>query len=64
MRPKELYGLFSPVTTLAGVGPRIAKLIERAAGPHVVDLLWQLPIGLIDRRFAPKVADEIGRAHV
>ncbi len=57
MRPKELYGLFSPVTTLAGVGPRIAKLIERAAGPHVVDLLWHLPIGLIDRRFAPIVAD-------
>ena len=57
MRPSILFPLFAAVTTLQGVGPRLAKLFERLAGPHVVDLCWHLPSGLIDRRFAPKVAD-------
>ena len=57
MRPEVLYPLFAPLTTLKGVGPRIAGLIEKVAGAQVVDLLWHLPSGLIDRRFAPKIAD-------
>ena len=57
MRPEALFPLFAPVTALSGVGPRIGALIARVAGGHVVDLCWHLPIGLIDRRFAPKVAD-------
>jgi len=57
MRPEILFRLFAPVTSLTGVGPRIAKLIERVAGPHIVDLCWHLPSGLIDRRFAPKIID-------
>jgi len=44
------------VTSLSGVGPQIGRLIERAAGPHVVDLLWHLPSGLVDRREMPSVA--------
>ena len=36
-----------------GIGPQIGKLIERAAGPLVVDLLWHLPTGIVDRRAAP-----------
>ncbi|MCH8196766.1 MAG: ATP-dependent DNA helicase RecG, partial [Proteobacteria bacterium] len=55
MRPQVLYPLFAPVTKLPGVGPRIGKAIEALAGPHVADLCWHLPAGLIDRRFAPKV---------
>ena len=57
MRPEILYSLFQPVTRLAGVGPRIGKLIEKVAGARLVDLLWHLPSGVIDRRFAPKVAE-------
>ena len=57
MRPEILYPLFAHVSTLPGVGPRISKLIESLAGPHLVDLLWHLPSGLIDRRFAPKIKD-------
>ncbi len=56
MRPEILYPLFRPVGALKGVGPRFAVLLERLTGPHVVDLLWHLPTGLIDRRFAPKIA--------
>ena len=57
MRPDILFPIFAPVTSLKGVGPRIAKLIEGIAGPHVADLFWHLPSGLIDRRFAPRIAD-------
>lgn len=57
MRPTILNPLFKPLTALAGVGPRTAKLLERIAGPRVVDLLWHLPVGVIDRRFAPTVAN-------
>ncbi len=57
MRPEILNPLFAPVTSLKGVGPRIAKLIERLAGGKVVDLCWHLPSGIVDRRFRPLVAD-------
>jgi ATP-dependent DNA helicase RecG len=57
MRPEILFPLFASVTGLPGIGPRLAKPIEALAGPHVVDLCWHLPSGLIDRRFAPKIAE-------
>ena len=57
MRPEILFSLYAPVTSLSGVGPKIANLIARVAGDHIVDLLWHLPSGLIDRRYAPKLCD-------
>jgi ATP-dependent DNA helicase RecG len=45
------------VTGLPGIGPRLAKLVEKVAGPRIVDLLWLLPTGMIDRRHAPKLQD-------
>ncbi len=57
MRPEILFPVFAPVTKLAGVGPRIAKLIEKAAGARVVDLFWHLPSGVIDRRFSPRIGE-------
>ena len=56
MRPLSLTPLFAHVTSLPGIGPRLGKLVERLAGPLVVDLLWHLPSAVIDRRNAPKVA--------
>jgi ATP-dependent DNA helicase RecG len=56
MRPPSLTPLFAQVTSLPGIGPRLGKLVERLAGPLVVDLLWHLPLGVIDRRNAPTVA--------
>jgi ATP-dependent DNA helicase RecG len=55
MRPQVLFPLFVPVTRLAGVGPRIGALIARAAGDRIVDLLWHLPSGIVDRRHSPPV---------
>jgi ATP-dependent DNA helicase RecG len=57
MRPENLFPLFKPVTTLKGVGARTAELIEKVAGPHIIDLLWHLPTDIIDRRYRPKIAD-------
>ncbi|MTJ80565.1 MAG: ATP-dependent DNA helicase RecG [Telmatospirillum sp.] len=53
MRPECLYPLFAPVSALPGLGPRLAPLVEKITGAHVVDLLWHLPVGLVDRRFMP-----------
>ncbi len=56
MRPEILFPLFAPLTALPGVGPRLAGLMERVAGPRVVDLLWHLPTGVVDRRMIPSIA--------
>jgi ATP-dependent DNA helicase RecG len=55
VRPALLNPLFAVVTSLPGIGPQFGRLVERAAGPHVVDLLWHLPTGLIDRRASPPI---------
>jgi len=57
MRPEILFPLFALATTLKGIGPRIAKLLEKVTGPQVIDLCWHLPTAIIDRRFAPTVED-------
>lgn len=57
MRPEILNPLFADITTLTGVGPKLAKLIGAMAGEKVLDLLWHLPSGLIDRRYCPKIKD-------
>ena len=57
MRPEKLNPIFAAPTALKGVGPRIAKLLEGLAGPLIVDLLWHLPSGLIDRRYRPKISE-------
>jgi ATP-dependent DNA helicase RecG len=55
LRPALLDRLFAPAVSLPGIGPQLGRLIERVAGPLVVDLLWHLPTGLIDRRASPSV---------
>ncbi|HRX39714.1 MAG TPA: ATP-dependent DNA helicase RecG [Parvularculaceae bacterium] len=57
MRPPILNPLFADVTTLPGVGPKLALLVARAAGPRVIDLILTLPTGVIDRSARPKIAD-------
>ncbi len=52
MRPEILFPLFAPSASLKGVGPKIAPLVERAAGPLVRDLLFLSPQSLIERRRA------------
>lgn len=57
MRPSVLNPLFADITVLPGVGPKLAALIGKAAGPRVIDLLLTPPAGLIDRSARPLIAD-------
>lgn len=62
MRPEILFSMFEHVTSLPGVGPRVGALIEKVAGPNIIDLCLHLPSGLVDRSYRPKVAvAEAGR---
>ncbi|HEY4980789.1 MAG TPA: ATP-dependent DNA helicase RecG [Pseudolabrys sp.] len=60
MRPDMLSPLFSALTSLPGVGPKLerlyARLLDREV-PRVIDLLLHLPSGTIDRRARPKLRE-------
>jgi ATP-dependent DNA helicase RecG len=67
MRPESLFFLFSPVTRIKGVGGATAKALERLlpvataqaerSVPIVRDLLFHLPVSLVDRSFSPSLRD-------
>ncbi|NKL64509.1 ATP-dependent DNA helicase RecG [Rhizobium leguminosarum] len=62
MRPAILDPLFSPISGLPGVGPKIADLLVKLLGREtledcrVIDLLFHAPFSLIDRRNQPGIA--------
>ncbi len=49
MRPQILFPLFAPIGSLKGVGPKIAPLVEKLAGPVVRDVLFLSPQNLVHR---------------
>jgi ATP-dependent DNA helicase RecG len=49
MRPDILNPLFAEVTALKGVGPTLAKPLERLGLARVVDVAFHLPTGWVDR---------------
>ncbi|MGZ3404426.1 MAG: ATP-dependent DNA helicase RecG, partial [Phenylobacterium sp.] len=49
MRPEILFPLFAPVDTLKGVGPRVAPLLSKLAGPKVRDVAFLVPHSLVRR---------------
>ena len=49
MRPQILNPLFTEVTALKGVGPALAKPLERLGLSRVLDVAFHLPTGWIDR---------------
>ncbi len=61
MRPSLLNPLFAAITTLPGVGPKVERLYRRLTGrddtPRLLDLVFHLPSGAIDRRSRPRLAD-------
>jgi len=63
MRPPLLNPLFRPVTSLDGIGDKLAQALRRLLGggdldgaPRVGDLLFHLPSAIIDRRNQPEIA--------
>jgi ATP-dependent DNA helicase RecG len=63
MRPSLLNPLFAALTSLPGVGPQLEKLyrrlFDRDAPSRIIDLLFHLPSGVIDRRARPKLRDVV-----
>ncbi len=62
MRPPILNPLFATVSALPGIGPKLEKLLQRLLGrdsepPRLIDLLFHLPTGFVDRRQQPKLGD-------
>ena len=62
MRPPILNPLFAALSALPGVGPKLEKLFARLLGrdgepPRVIDLLFHLPTGFVDRRDQPKLSE-------
>ena len=64
MRPPRLNPLFASATGLKGIGPKLDKVLAKLLRPsgananaeaRIVDLLFHLPSGLIDRRERPKL---------
>ena len=66
MRPPLLNPLFAGASGLKGIGAKLDKLLATFLRPahgtpgdttRIVDLLFHLPSGLVDRRFRPRIAD-------
>src|SRR5438876_749058 len=64
MRPAILNPLFASASGLKGIGPKLEKLLTKLLRPgavqattRIVDLLFHLPTGLVDRRYRPKIAE-------
>src|SRR3954453_16034393 len=53
MRPEILNPLFAEIEVLKGVGPQVAKLMKRLHITRVLDALYHLPTGAIERIDAP-----------
>lgn len=59
MRPNILYPLFAPIDTLKGIGLKYGKLIKNLCGDKVVDMLFHLPVNLIDRTYTPPLKNAV-----
>ena len=64
MRPTLLNPLFASLASLPGVGPKLEKLYRRLFGreneaPRLVDLIFHLPTGTVDRRARPKLSEVV-----
>lgn len=62
LRPSVLDQLFAPATALSGVGPKLAKALDKLLGDEthaarVIDLMFHLPTGAIDRRPSESIVE-------
>ncbi len=71
MRPEILTPLFASLKGLPGVGPKTVALYDRlleganpvaGAEARIVDLLFHLPVSVIDRRHTPKIGEAVDGA--
>ena len=48
-RPDNIFNLFASLNNLNGVGEKKLKLLEKKIGPHLINLLFYLPLRSIER---------------
>ena len=58
----DISALCAPLTSLRGLGPRGEELLTKVLAkplspPRVIDLLWHLPNGYLDRRLTPSIME-------
>ena len=56
-RPAILFPLFASLTSLPGIGPRLASIMEKRIGKTIIELLRHAPTNVIDRRARPAISD-------
>ena len=59
MRPDILNPLFAEVEVLKGVGPQVAKQLKKLGLERVLDVLYHLPTGAIERVRAPHASSAL-----
>jgi ATP-dependent DNA helicase RecG len=72
MRPPRLTPLFASAASLKGIGPKLGKVLAKLLRPgdpanaeaRILDLLFHLPSGLIDRRERPRLDELPGKGIV
>ncbi|PPR78425.1 MAG: ATP-dependent DNA helicase RecG [Alphaproteobacteria bacterium MarineAlpha2_Bin1] len=55
-RPEKLFFLFKSVNSLNGVGPRIGNLLKKFLGDRLIDILFHLPVNIIDRTYSSNIS--------
>ena len=49
MRSEKINPLFSSISSLSGVGPKLEILFNRLVGDKLIHLLWHIPYNAIKR---------------
>jgi ATP-dependent DNA helicase RecG len=64
MRPAIINPLFASASALKGVGPKLEKALARLlgregspSGVRILDLLFHMPTGIVDRRARPRISE-------
>jgi len=60
MRPEILFPYYAPVTSLKGIGPKLAPTLSAHVGTHIRDLAFFLPSGTIKRPLVTLANARIG----
>jgi ATP-dependent DNA helicase RecG len=47
MRPEKINSIYSPITTLPGIGPKIESLFNRMGIYRILHFLWHIPYNVI-----------------
>ena len=56
MRPSILYPLFMQIDTLKGIGAKYGRLIKNLCGEKIIDILFHLPVNIVDRTYTPPLS--------